>query len=113
MCVCHAPGTSNIANRVSDARRIEQKAIDIVRRATEEDTRGNYEEAYKLYKNALEYFMADVKCWFQTRVGVTFAAGTSGRGLESWTSKPETGTPPGQRADSPLPLPLQTRRTNG
>ncbi|KAI9031219.1 P-loop containing nucleoside triphosphate hydrolase protein [Hyaloraphidium curvatum] len=37
------------------------KAIDIVRRATEEDTRGNYEEAYKLYKNALEYFMADVK----------------------------------------------------
>lgn len=53
-----------------------QKAIDIVRRATEEDTRGNYEEAYKLYKNALEYFMADVKC------GIRMSGGTD---ASDWT----------------------------
>lgn len=37
------------------------KAIEIVKKATEEDTQGNYEEAYKLYSNALEYFMTALK----------------------------------------------------
>ena len=39
-----------------------EKAIDIVRKATEEDGRGNYEEAYKLYQTSLEYFMTAMKC---------------------------------------------------
>ncbi|KAL1923062.1 uncharacterized protein VTP21DRAFT_9438 [Calcarisporiella thermophila] len=37
------------------------KAIEIVKRATDEDNKANYEEAYKLYKNALEYFMLAMK----------------------------------------------------
>ncbi|KAJ3048271.1 Vacuolar protein sorting-associated protein 4 [Rhizophlyctis rosea] len=37
------------------------KAIDIVKRATEEDGKGNFEEAYKLYTNSLEYFMYAMK----------------------------------------------------
>jgi vacuolar protein-sorting-associated protein 4 len=37
------------------------KAIEIVKRATEEDTNENFEEAYKLYQNALEYFMTAMK----------------------------------------------------
>ncbi|ORX64510.1 AAA-domain-containing protein [Basidiobolus meristosporus CBS 931.73] len=37
------------------------KAIDIVKRATEEDAKGNYEEAYKLYQNSLDYFMTAMK----------------------------------------------------
>ncbi|KAJ3414505.1 Vacuolar protein sorting-associated protein 4 [Chytridiales sp. JEL 0842] len=37
------------------------KAIDIVKKATEEDTKGNFEEAYKLYQNSLEYFMMAMK----------------------------------------------------
>lgn len=39
-----------------------EKAIEIVRKATEEDGKQNFEEAYKLYQNALEYFMAAMKC---------------------------------------------------
>ncbi|KAI8923909.1 P-loop containing nucleoside triphosphate hydrolase protein [Entophlyctis helioformis] len=37
------------------------KAIEIVKRATEEDGKGNFEEAYKLYTNSLEYFMTAMK----------------------------------------------------
>ncbi|KAK9729206.1 Vacuolar protein sorting-associated protein 4 [Basidiobolus ranarum] len=37
------------------------KAIDIVKKATEEDGKGNYEEAYKLYQNSLDYFMTAMK----------------------------------------------------
>ncbi|KAI8335968.1 P-loop containing nucleoside triphosphate hydrolase protein [Chlamydoabsidia padenii] len=37
------------------------KAIEIVKRATEEDHRGNYKEAYALYQNALDYFMTAIK----------------------------------------------------
>jgi vacuolar protein-sorting-associated protein 4 len=37
------------------------KAIEIVKRATEQDTLGNFEEAYKLYQNSLEYFMTALK----------------------------------------------------
>lgn len=33
-----------------------------IRRATEEDGKGNFEEAYKLYSTALEYFMTAIKC---------------------------------------------------
>ncbi|CAG8574283.1 1574_t:CDS:2 [Cetraspora pellucida] len=38
------------------------KAIEISKKATEEDAKENYEQAYKLYQNALEYFMAAIKC---------------------------------------------------
>lgn len=37
------------------------KAIEIVKKATEQDTQGNFEEAYKLYQNSLEYFMTALK----------------------------------------------------
>jgi hypothetical protein len=39
-----------------------KKAIEIVRNATEQDSAGNFEEAYKLYQNSLEYFMMAMKC---------------------------------------------------
>ncbi|KAL0139084.1 P-loop containing nucleoside triphosphate hydrolase protein [Mucor lusitanicus] len=38
------------------------KAIEIVKKATEEDHKGNYKEAYNHYQNALEYFMTAIKC---------------------------------------------------
>ncbi|KAJ1939060.1 Vacuolar protein sorting-associated protein 4 [Linderina macrospora] len=37
------------------------KAIEIINKAIAEDTAGNYEEAYKLYMNALEWFMTAMK----------------------------------------------------
>ncbi|KAJ3212981.1 Vacuolar protein sorting-associated protein 4 [Dinochytrium kinnereticum] len=37
------------------------KAIEIVKKATEEDAKENFEEAYKLYHNSLEYFMTAMK----------------------------------------------------
>ncbi|CDO71750.1 hypothetical protein BN946_scf184920.g34 [Trametes cinnabarina] len=37
------------------------RAIEIVQRAIEEDKANNYEEAYKLYSNALDYFMLALK----------------------------------------------------
>ncbi|KAI9097183.1 P-loop containing nucleoside triphosphate hydrolase protein [Phlyctochytrium arcticum] len=37
------------------------KAIDIVKKATDEDGKGNFAEAYKLYQNSLEYFMTAMK----------------------------------------------------
>ncbi|KAJ3241885.1 Vacuolar protein sorting-associated protein 4 [Chytriomyces hyalinus] len=37
------------------------KAIEIVKKATEEDANNNYEEAYKQYQNSLEYFMMAMK----------------------------------------------------
>ncbi|CEG65526.1 Putative Vacuolar protein sorting-associated protein 4 [Rhizopus microsporus] len=37
------------------------KAIEIVKKATEEDHKGNYKEAYTHYQNALEYFMTAIK----------------------------------------------------
>lgn len=41
-----------------------QKAIEIVQRAIEEDTNHNYAEAYKLYRNSLDYFMLAMKCLY-------------------------------------------------
>ncbi|KAJ3122716.1 Vacuolar protein sorting-associated protein 4, partial [Nowakowskiella sp. JEL0407] len=38
------------------------KAIDIVKKATEEDANENFEEAYKLYSHALDYFVTAMKC---------------------------------------------------
>ncbi|RWS09226.1 vacuolar protein sorting-associated protein 4B-like protein, partial [Dinothrombium tinctorium] len=38
-----------------------QKAIDLVTRATEEDTKKNYEEALRLYEHAVEYFLHAIK----------------------------------------------------
>ncbi|KAG9288915.1 hypothetical protein G9A89_019537 [Geosiphon pyriformis] len=37
------------------------KAIEIVKKATEEDAKGNYDQAYKYYQNALDYFMMAMK----------------------------------------------------
>ena len=45
-----------------------QKAIEIVKKATEEDTAEHYEEAYRLYLSALEYFMAAMKCTSVSKV---------------------------------------------
>jgi vacuolar protein-sorting-associated protein 4 len=39
-----------------------QKAISIVTQATEEDSKKNYEEAFRLYQLALDYFMTALKC---------------------------------------------------
>lgn len=41
-----------------------EKAISLVRQASEEDDKENYEEAKRLYVNAIEYFLAVNKCWF-------------------------------------------------
>lgn len=38
-----------------------QNAIDIVKRATEEDKKGNYTEALKLYESGVEYFLHAIK----------------------------------------------------
>lgn len=38
------------------------QAIDIVTSAISEDNKKNYEEAFRLYKKALEHFLIGVKC---------------------------------------------------
>jgi len=38
-----------------------EKAIDLAKRATEEDNKKNYEEACKLYENAVQYFLHALK----------------------------------------------------
>ncbi|OBZ82635.1 Vacuolar protein sorting-associated protein 4 [Choanephora cucurbitarum] len=38
-----------------------EKAIEVVKRATEEDRKRNYKEAYAHYQTALDYFMAAIK----------------------------------------------------
>jgi vacuolar protein-sorting-associated protein 4 len=38
------------------------KACDIVRQAIEDDQRGSFEDAFKGYKNALDYFALASKC---------------------------------------------------
>jgi vacuolar protein-sorting-associated protein 4 len=38
------------------------QAIEIVTLAINEDNKKNYEEAFGLYKKALEHFMVGVKC---------------------------------------------------
>lgn len=46
---------------------VEQRAIDIAKKATEEDRNENYKDAYNLYQNCLEYFMTAIRCtyaWF-------------------------------------------------
>lgn len=40
------------------------KAIELVQRATEEDSRKNYKEAITLYGHGCEYFMHALKCTF-------------------------------------------------
>lgn len=34
----------------------------IANQATEEDSKGNYEAAYRLYDNAIEHFLCAIKC---------------------------------------------------
>lgn len=41
-----------------------QKAIELVTKATEEDTKKNYNDALRLYTNACDYFMHAMKCMF-------------------------------------------------
>nr|CAG8433184.1 15328_t:CDS:10 [Entrophospora candida] len=50
---------SSFEFRKSDAQKLLR--IDVNKATTEEDTKENYEQAYKLYGNALEYFMAAMK----------------------------------------------------
>lgn len=40
------------------------QAIEIVTQAINEDNNKNYQEAFRLYKKALEHFMVGVKCTF-------------------------------------------------
>ncbi|KAJ3058458.1 Vacuolar protein sorting-associated protein 4, partial [Podochytrium sp. JEL0797] len=56
-----AAWTTPIALLISPVCIGQQKAVDIVKKATEEDAAGNYEEAYKLYQSSLEYFMMAMK----------------------------------------------------
>ena len=39
-----------------------QKAIELVKKATEADTAENYEEALKFYEHAIDYFLHALKC---------------------------------------------------
>lgn len=39
-----------------------QKAIELANRAAQEDKAGNYEEAFRLYQHAVQYFLHVVKC---------------------------------------------------
>lgn len=44
-----------------------QKAVETVKKATTEDHKGNYKEAYTYYQHALEYFMTALKCKKNTK----------------------------------------------
>lgn len=44
-----------------------EKAISLVKQATEEDEKGNYEEAKRLYVNSVEYFLAVNKCEYNDK----------------------------------------------
>lgn len=44
-----------------------KKGIDLVRKATEEDGKKNYAEAYKLYNDSLDFFQMALKCKFCQR----------------------------------------------
>ena len=39
-----------------------QRAIELAQKAIDEDVKQNYLEAYKCYKNSLNYFMLTLKC---------------------------------------------------
>lgn len=39
-----------------------QKAIDLVTKATEEDKKKNYADAFRLYQHGVEYFLHALKC---------------------------------------------------
>ncbi len=39
-----------------------QKAIAFTKEAREEDDKGNYEAAYRLYDSGVEHFIAGIKC---------------------------------------------------
>lgn len=39
-----------------------QKAIDLASKAAQEDKAGNYEEAFRLYQHAVQYFLHVIKC---------------------------------------------------
>lgn len=45
------------------------QAIEIVKEAIHEDNSKNYQEAFRLYKKALEHFMVGVKCTFVSARG--------------------------------------------
>lgn len=53
------------------------KAIEIVKRATEEDANQDYEEAFKLYQHALDYFVAAMKC--ESGIGKKTRGGDDGK----------------------------------
>ena len=39
-----------------------QRAIELAQKAVDEDFKQSYPEAYKCYKNALDYFILALKC---------------------------------------------------
>ena len=41
---------------------IREKAIALARKATEEDNKQNYEEAYRYYRSAIQHFLHVIKC---------------------------------------------------
>ena len=43
-----------------------QKAIDLVKKATEADNAENYEEALQLYEHAIDYFLHALKCTYMS-----------------------------------------------
>ena len=53
-------GRANLFRKMSNVDFL-GKAIEIVKKATEQDTLKNYAEAYKLYQNSLEYFLTAIK----------------------------------------------------
>ncbi|KAJ2458236.1 Vacuolar protein sorting-associated protein 4 [Coemansia sp. RSA 2424] len=68
--ICEYEGVTPAVKFEMDSRNIQAntsyanqapKAKDIVNRAIAEDTAGNYEEAYKLYQNAIEWYLTGIK----------------------------------------------------
>lgn len=51
---------------MSDPQALREKAIKLTRMATEEDNKQNYEEAYRLYKSAIQHFLHIVRCKLHT-----------------------------------------------
>ena len=50
-----------------------QRAIELAQKAVDEDFKQNYPEAYKCYKNALDYFMVALKCEYHWNASLKMA----------------------------------------
>jgi hypothetical protein len=47
---------------MSDPQALRDKAIALARQAADEDRKQNFEEAFRLYKSAIQHFLHIVKC---------------------------------------------------